>query len=91
MILFFRNDDWCTVVGNNGGQIWKASHFDLDNVFLVLVWKPYISLSFIPLDPCSKVFCRIVYRRRSPGKNQYKPIIMMLSNIDNLMKLGVQW
>ena len=88
MILFFRNDDWCTVVGNNGGQIWEASHFDLDNVFLVLVWKPYISLSFIPLDPCSKVFCRIVYRRRSPGNILYKTIISIKRihrNIDNLI------
>ena len=95
MILFFRNDDWCTVVGNNGGQIWEASHFDLDNIFLVLVRKSYISFSFVHLDPCFEVFCRIVYRRRSSGKILYKIIITMSSdknhrNIDNFMKLGDQ-
>ena len=88
MILRFRNDDWCTVVGNNGGQIWEASHLDLDNIFLVLVWKPYISLSFIHLDPCFEVFCRIVYRRRSPGNILYKTITAMKSN---QCVIKIQW
>ena len=70
-IIMFRNDAWCSFMGNNGRQIWPASNSNMGNVFPVLVRNTDISIAILRLGSFIEVFRRGFYRRCSSGKRVY--------------------